>query len=68
MVFFVISIVQFVILKVADTGEQDDISSCLTCFLNNDCENSVYYKTNVAGRYICTYLESGSTFQCKGNK
>lgn len=74
MVFFVISIVQFVTMKVADTdntngaSEADNLSTCLTCFLNNDCENSIYYKTNVAGRYICTYLESGSTFQCKGNE
>lgn len=74
MVFFVISIVQFVTMKVADTenvngaSEADNLSTCLTCFLNNDCENSIYYKTNVAGRYICTYLESGKTFQCKGNK
>lgn len=74
MVFFVISIVQFVTMKVADTddtngtSEADNLSTCLTCFLNNDCENSIYYKTNVAGRYICTYLESGTTFQCKGNE
>lgn len=68
MIFLIISIVQFVILKVADTAEQDDVSSCLTCFLNNDCENSVYYKTNVGGKYICTYLESGTTFMCEGNE
>ena len=69
MVFFVISIVQFVILKVADTGEQDNVSSCLSCFLNNDCSNNVYYKTNVGGKYICKYVNGNkSTFTCKGNE
>ena len=69
MVFFIISIVQFVILKVADTAEQDNVSSCLSCFLNNDCSNNVYYKTNVAGKYICKYVNGDkSTFTCKGNE
>ena len=69
MVFFVISIVQFIIMKVADSSEKDDISSCLTCFLNNDCDNSIYSKTNVGGKYICKYLDgSKKTFNCKGNK
>lgn len=69
MVFFVISIVQFVILKVADTAEQGNVSSCLSCFLNNDCSNNVYYKTNVAGTYKCTYVNGNkSTFDCKGNE
>lgn len=75
MVFFVISIVQFVVLIVADTdnsngpSEADNVSTCLTCFLNNDCGNSLYYKTNVGGTYICKYLQgSKSTFTCKGNK
>ncbi len=62
MVFFVISIVQFVILKVADTdnstgtSEADNLSSCLTCFLNNDCSENAYYKTSVFGEYKCTYF------------
>lgn len=71
MVFFVISIVQFVIMKVADSTETDNISKCLTCFLNNDCEDSVYYKTNVGGTYTCTYVsgnKKGNTFTCKGNE
>ena len=68
MVFFVVSIVQFVISKVADSSEQGGLESCLSCFLNNDCENSIYYKTNVGGTYICTYIESKKTFTCKGNK
>lgn len=68
MVFFIISIVQFVISKVADSSEQGGIKSCLECFLNNDCKNSAYYKTNVGGTYICTYIDGSRTFNCKGNK
>lgn len=56
-VFFVISIVQFVILKVADDAEAGNIQSCLSCFLNNDCDGSMYYKTtDTNGNNICTYL------------
>ena len=69
MVFFVISIVQFVTMKVADSSETDDISSCLSCFLNNDCSSNIYSKTNVGGKYICKYLNgSKKTFTCEGNK
>lgn len=56
MVFFVISIVQFVILKVAQTSEAENISSCMSCFLNNDCSVNTYYKTTVSGVDICTNL------------
>jgi hypothetical protein len=63
MVFFVISIVQFIILTVADTekdskgiSEADNISTCLSCFLNNDCSGNAYYKTSVGGKYKCTYF------------
>ena len=68
MVFFTISIVQFVIMKVADSNETKGIDDCLTCFLNNDCSSSVYYKTNVVGSYLCTYADGSGTFTCKGNK
>lgn len=68
LVFFVISIVQFVILKVADVSEKNNISDCLSCFLNNDCEDSVYYKNNVGGDFKCKYLKSGKLEDCKGNK
>lgn len=68
MVFFIISIVQFVTMKVADTAEKEDISSCLTCFLNNDCGNTLYYKTNVAGTYMCTNLETGVPDECQEEK
>ena len=75
MVFFIISIVQFVILKVADTNnsagasEADNLSNCLSCFLNNDCGNNTYYKTNVFGKYECTYFnDRNNPVECKGNK
>ena len=67
MVFFVISIVQFVVLKVADTdnskgtSEVDNLSNCLSCFLNNDCEGATYYKTMIGGVKLCTGIEPGST-------
>jgi len=66
MVFFVISIVQFVMLKVADTdnskgaSEADNLSECLSCFLNNDCKGNAYYKTNIGGQYKCTYFSNMS--------
>lgn len=68
MVFFIISIVQFVIMKVADSGEKDELSTCLSCFLNNDCSKNIYYKTNVSGTYLCTYIEGSGPTTCKGNK
>lgn len=60
MVFFVITIVQFVIGKVADNEvsssvndkvETANLSDCLDCFLNNNCWSSAYYKANIAGEY-----------------
>jgi len=75
MVFFIISIVQFVVMKVADTNnsagasEADNLSNCLSCFLNNDCGNNAYYKTNVFGKYECTYFNDiNNPIECKGNK
>lgn len=47
LVFFIVSIVQFIILKVADTGtngEDAGIKECLSCFLNDDCDSVTYYK------------------------
>lgn len=76
MVFLVISIVQFVTMKIADNykpsqnenSEAENLSECLTCFLNNDCEDTIYYKTKIAGTYNCTYVKSGKSFLCKDNK
>lgn len=65
MVFFVISIVQYIVMLVADNTtkssvngkvETDNISNCLSCFLNNDCGANAYYKTSVGGQYKCTYF------------
>lgn len=67
LVFFVIYIVQFVVMKVADSSEADDISSCLSCFINNDCDGNKYYKNNIAGEYTCYYLD-GTSFTCPENK
>ena len=44
MVFLVISIVQFVINKVADDSEKDSISKCLSCLLDNNCDDITYYR------------------------
>ena len=63
MVFFVISIVQFVIFKVADSSETGSIGDCLSCFINNKCDGSEYFKTNVNGRYECHYLNNINSAQ-----
>ncbi len=68
LVFFIASIVQLVVSIVADSGDTEDISTCMDCFLNNSCSENVYYKTNVGGTYMCTYLNNKSTFTCEGNK
>ena len=68
MVFFIIQIVQFVVSKVADDRDAENISTCLKCFLNNECEGSAYYKTNVAGTNICTNINSGEYKVCDGDK
>ena len=71
MVFLIISIVQFVVMIVADTdnsngpSEADNLSTCLSCFLNNDCEANTYYKTNLFGKYECTYISSKQKFDCQ---
>ena len=59
LIFFVVSIVQFVIFKVADSSDKKNISSCLSCFLNNKCKNASYYKTNIDGEYYCSFVSSG---------
>lgn len=66
MVFFIVSIVQFIVLKVADVSEKTGLSNCLSCMLNNDCQDSLYYKTNVGGQYFCTGL-SGNEIECGEN-
>lgn len=54
MIFMIISMVQFVVLKVADDKDQTSISACMSCFLNNDCTANKYFKTNVSGEEYCS--------------
>lgn len=65
LVFFVITIVQFVMLRVADDSEHDSLSSCLSCFLNgpsdSKCE-SIYYKDGYGN---CKYLSGDGDFVCE---
>lgn len=60
MIFFVISIVQFVIAKVAD-DEQDSVTNCLSCFLNNDCEGNTYFKDGYGN---CYSAETREKIEC----
>ena len=64
LVFFVVSIVQLLISLVADEKEIGSFTSCLNCFMNNDCEATKYYKTNVGGEYQCTLIESKVQESC----
>lgn len=72
MVFFVITIVQFVIRLVADNerkslnsdSEVNNISSCFSCFLNNDCKEK-YYRAVVAGEDVCKKVSDGTIVDCK---
>ena len=58
LIFFVTTIVQFVIKKAADDDEVGSASQCLSCFVNNDCNGSMYY---VDGYGNCYYLSSKYT-------
>lgn len=64
MVFFVITIVQFVISKVAEDDEYQGFTDCLNCFLNNECSEAAYYRTVIAGEDNCTMLKTGQTASC----
>ena len=67
-IFLITAIVQFVIsLATNDETEANNFSACLDCFLNNNCSSNTYYKTNVGGTYLCTYID-GTSFSCKENK
>ncbi|MDO4963542.1 MAG: hypothetical protein Q4E75_05570 [bacterium] len=63
LVFFVTSIVQFVILKVAEDSDKNGITSCLSCFLNNEC-NSAYYKETFKGVDSCRLVSDNSDITC----
>ena len=61
MIFFIVSIVQFIIKQVADDAEVESASQCLSCFVNNDC-NGVMYYTDGYGN--CYNVKSKSKVSC----
>lgn len=62
LVFFSISIVQFVIDQVADSSEDGSVSACMSCFINNDCKGAMYY---IDGYGKCYSVKSKSEVKCK---
>ena len=61
LIFFTVSIVQFVIKIAADNSETGSLENCLECFLNNDCDGSMYY-TDGYGK--CYNVSNGDTIDC----
>ncbi len=61
-IFFTITITQFVVEKVAEKGEADEFKSCLSCFINNNCSTTKYYKNNIGGEYHCYYASNSKEF------
>ena len=51
MVFLIISIVQFVMLKATEGDEKDSIGICLKCFLNNECGDVTYVEDGYGNCY-----------------
>lgn len=64
MVFFLTSIVQFTMGKVAENAEYFSITACMDCFLNNSCSSVKYYRTYIGDQYYCTTIKDGSQFAC----
>lgn len=64
LVFFVITIAQFVMLKfAADDVEKGNLSNCLSCFLNGKSKcNNFYYKSSDGN---CVSISGNESFQCK---
>lgn len=58
LVFFSISIVQFVVDQVVDDDESGSVASCMNCFINNKCNGSMYYTD---GHGKCYYLSNKYT-------
>ena len=58
LIFFTITITQFVVEKVADDDEVGEFKDCLSCFINNDCAATKYYKNNIGGEYKCFYVKT----------
>lgn len=61
-IFFMVSIVQFVVKIVADESEMASTEACLTCFLNNDCKNAYYYTDGYGNCY--SVKNPGADFDC----
>ncbi len=61
LIFFVTTIVQFVIKKAADGSEFASVNNCLSCFINNDCNGSLYF---VDGYGNCYDVDSKSQVDC----
>ena len=51
MIFFIVSIVQFIIKQVADDDEVGSANQCLSCFVNNDCNGVMYYTDGYGNCY-----------------
>ena len=66
LIFFTITITEFVIDKVADREQNDpqNISECLDCFINNSCKDNKYYKNTIDGKNKCIYIKDGSSVDC----
>ena len=64
LIFFTMTITQFVINRVADGEDPENISECLDCFINNSC-GSKYYKNNINGEYQCFYINGDDFDQTK---
>ena len=58
LVFFSISIVQFVVDQVVDNDEKGSLGACLNCFINNNCGDTTYF---VDGYGKCYYLSDKTT-------
>ncbi len=58
LVFFSISIVQFVVDQVIDDDQKGSFGACLNCFINNNCGDTTYF---VDGYGKCYYLSDKTT-------
>ena len=72
--FFVVSIVQFVISLAASGSERDNcgserdnFSKCLDCFVNDNCNSNMYYKTTIGSDTVCRTID-GTTINCNTGK
>ena len=61
LVFFSISIVQFVVDQVVDDDESGSVAACMDCFINNNCGGVTYY-TDGYGK--CYNVKTKSEVKC----